>query len=250
MKILLAVDIGNTSVTMGIFKGRRLLKRHSFATKDPHCTSLIRKVVLRNRIEDAVVCSVVPAKTREISVALKRLLSRKPLIIGKDIPVPIKNLYRKQKEVGQDRLVNAYAGVRLFGAPLVAVDFGTAITFDAVSKKGEYLGGMILPGLGISLDALSTRTALLPAIRLKRPKEFLGKDTGSSMTSGIIYGFAALTDDLTQRIRKKIGLNALVIGTGGNIRMIRPYCRKIDKLDQDLTLKGLSLLYSEAKGKR
>jgi type III pantothenate kinase len=158
--------------------------------------------------------------------------------------VPIKNLYRKPKQVGQDRLVNAYAGVILYGAPLIVVDFGTAITFDAVSKNKEYLGGMILPGLDISLHSLAERTALLPKIKLNKPKEFIGRDTKDSILSGVVYGFAALTDDLTQRIKNRIGKSAKVIGTGGNIKLIRRYCRNIDKVDRDLTLKGLNLIYN------
>ena len=156
--------------------------------------------------------------------------------------MPIRNLYRKPKQVGQDRLVNAYAASALYGAPLIVIDFGTAITFDIISKNKEYLGGMILPGLGISLEALHERTALLPKIKLSKPQEFIGRDTRNSMLSGIIYGFAALTDDLTNRIKKKIGKNVLVIGTGGNINLIGRYCRKIDRIDPDLTLKGIALL--------
>jgi len=174
---------------------------------------------------------------------LRKLLGKQPYIIGKGIKAPIKNLYRRPKQVGQDRLVNAYAGIKLYGAPLIAVDFGTAVTFDVVSGNKEYLGGMILPGLTISLDALNQRTALLPKIKLEEPKEFIGRDTKSSMLSGIVYGFAALTDDLVIRIKKKIGKDATVISTGGNIGLIGKYCRQIDKVDRDLTLKGLNLLY-------
>jgi type III pantothenate kinase len=127
------------------------------------------------------------------------------------------------------------------------VDFGTAVTFDAVSRKGEYLGGMIMPGLRISIDALADRTALLPQITLRRPKEFIGKDTQSSILSGIVYGFAAITDVLAHRIKDKIGRNALVIGTGGNINLIGRYCKNIDTIDQDLTLKGINLIYRKIK---
>jgi type III pantothenate kinase len=130
----------------------------------------------------------------------------------------------------------------LYGAPLIVVDFGTAVTFDVVSKNKEYLGGFILPGLEISLDALAQRTALLPYVKLSKPKEFIGGDTKSSMLGGIVYGFAALTDDLVNRIKKKIGEQAKVIGTGGNINLIGTYCRRFDKIDEGLTLKGLRLL--------
>ena len=159
--------------------------------------------------------------------------------------MPIKNLYRNPKQVGQDRLVNAYAAVKLYGAPLIVVDFGTAVTFDIISKNKAYLGGMILPGMRISLDILAERAALLPKIKLNRPKEFIGRDTKSSMTSGIVYGLAALTDALAVKIKQRIGRNALVIGTGGNIGLIFRYCKAIDKVRGDLTIQGLSMLYRE-----
>lgn len=244
--MLLAIDIGNTNISLGIFKGRRLLKGYSIPTKEKAYFGYLKKIFNRYKIDDALVCSVVPAATRILEKDLKRLLCKKPYILGKDIIVPIKNLYRKPKQVGQDRLVNGLAATRLYGAPAIIVDFGTAITFDVVSRNKEYLGGMILPGLGISLDALAERTALLPKIRLERPREFIGRDTKNSMLSGIIYGFAALTDDLTVRIKNKIGKNAKVIGTGGDINLISSYCRQINEIDKDLTLKGLNLIYNKA----
>ncbi len=228
---------------MGLFRGNRLLRRYIIPTEVEDYKSYLRKIINRNNIHDAIICSVVPVASKLMEKELRKLLGKQPYIIGKGIKVPINNLYLKPKQVGQDRLVNAYAGVKLYGAPLIAVDFGTAVTFDVVSRNKEYLGGMILPGLGISLDALNQRTALLPKIKLGEPKEFIGRDTKSSMLSGIVYGFAALTDDLVIRIKKKIGKNAKVIGTGGNIDLIGKYCRKIDKMDKDLTLKGLNFIY-------
>ncbi len=241
--MLLAIDIGNTNINLGLFRGSRLFGRYGIPTKKKWYKPYFQKIIKRNKIDDVIICSVVPAANKIIEKDLRELLGKSPYIIGKEIKVPVKNLYRKPKEVGQDRLVNAYAGVILYGAPLIAVDFGTAITFDVVSRNKEYLGGMILPGLGISLDCLNQRTALLPRIKLEEPKEFIGRDTASSMLSGIVYGFAALTDDLVIRIKKKIGKNAKVIGTGGNIDLIGKYCRKIEKIDKDLTLKGLNLIY-------
>ena len=157
--------------------------------------------------------------------------------------MPIKNLYLNPKEVGQDRLVNAYAGVKLYGAPLVVIDFGTAVTFDVISGRKEYLGGLILPGLRISLEALNQRTALLPKIKLEEPKEFIGRDTEGSMLSGIVYGFSSLTDDLIARIKDKLGRKTKAIGTGGNISLISKYCQRLDDKDIHLTLKGLNMLF-------
>ena len=127
------------------------------------------------------------------------------------------------------------------------IDFGTAVTFDVITKNKEYLGGLILPGLEISLDALTERAALLPKIILNKPQEFIGRDTKSSILSGIVYGFAALTDDLNGRIKERIGQRAKVIGTGGSVHLIKRYSKSIDKIDKDLTLKGLNLCYNKQK---
>jgi type III pantothenate kinase len=240
--MLLAIDIGNTNIACGIFADSRLKKRFNIATCEYSFTKL-KKAMGKASIDDAIICSVVPSATNKIAKDLNRFLGKAPYIIGKDMKVPIRNRYRKPHEVGQDRLVNAYAGVHLYGTPLIAVDFGTAITFDVISKNKEYLGGMILPGLGISLEALFERTALLPKIKLGAPSELIGRSSKNSMLSGVVYGFACLADDLSERIKAYIGKNAKVIATGGNIRLIGKYCRKIDKIDPDLTLKGLNILY-------
>lgn len=240
--MLLAIDIGNTNITFGFFKPNGLRKRFDIPTKDYNLKKLRRRLG-RLPVDDVIICSVVPSTTAILKRDLTGLLGKKPYIIGKDLSVPIKNLYRRPKQVGLDRLVNAYAGLTLFGAPLIVVDFGTAVTFDVISKNKEYLGGLILPGLQISLEALSNRTALLPKIKLAQPKEFIGRDTKNSMLSGMVYGFGSLTDDLVKRIKDKIGRNTLAIGTGGNINLITRYCRRIDKVDADLTLEGLELIY-------
>lgn len=240
--MLLAIDIGNTNITFGIFKNNKLIKRFDIPTRD-YSLKKLKQRLNEVCINDAIICSVVPKVTGKLGDDLNKLLEKKPIIIGKDIIVPLKNLYRRPKQVGQDRLVNAYAGIKLYGAPLVAVDFGTAITFDVISKNNEYLGGMILPGLEISLSCLAQKTALLPKIKLEKPKEFIGRDTKNSMLSGIVYGFAALTGELVMRIRNKIGKSAKVIGTGGNVNLIGAYCRQGYKIDKNLTLKGLNLIY-------
>ncbi len=206
--MLLAIDVGNTNITFGIFKGNKVIKRFNIPTNAYNSKSL-NKNLGKLHIEDAIVCSVVPHITKILEKDLRKALRKSPLIIGKALKVPIKNLYRRPEQVGQDRLVNAFAAVRLYGAPLIVVDFGTAITFDVISRRKEYMGGMILPGLRISLDALAQRTALLPKIALEEPRELIGRDTKDSMLSGIVYGFAALTDDLAMRIKKSIGKSAM-----------------------------------------
>jgi len=241
--MLLTIDVGNTTIALGVFDGNKLKKRYSIPTNSGKFNYFLKKIFKSHRINEAIVSSVVPKAAKTIEKGLGRFLKKPALILGRGVKVPIKNLYRFPKQVGQDRLVNAFAAVNLYGAPAIVVDFGTAITFDVISRKEEYLGGMILPGLRISFEALNERTALLPKIQLERPKEFIGKDTKSSMLSGIVYGFSALTDDLTERIKKKIGKTARVIGTGGNIDLINSYCSNFDAIDKDLTLKGLNLIY-------
>jgi type III pantothenate kinase len=240
--VLLAVDIGNTNINAGVFKDNKLIRRFCLTTK-AYRIDKIKRPLSRVNIDVAVICSVVPDKTKVMRKDLKRLLGFLPYIIGSDMAVPVKNLYRNPKQVGPDRLVNAYAGIRLYGAPLIVIDFGTAVTFDVVSKSAAYLGGMILPGLSISLEALGAHTALLPKIRLRAPEEFIGRDTKNSMLSGIVYGFALAADALSRKIKDKIGKKAKVIGTGGNITSIARYCRGIDYIDKDLTLKGINLVY-------
>lgn len=244
--MLLAIDIGNTNINFAVFKSNRIIRRF-FVPTESYCLSRIKKKLKNQRIDNTVICSVVPQVTNVLVKDLTRLLGRKPYIIGKDIRVPIKNLYRKPKQVGQDRLVNAYAGVISHCAPLIVIDFGTAVTLDVISRKKEYLGGMILPGLKLSLACLYEDTALLPKIKLERPKELIGKDTKQSILSGIVYGFAALTDNLVKKIKEKIGKNTRVIGTGGNISLVGKYCKHIYKIDKDLTLKGINLIYNNSK---
>ena len=240
--MLLAVDIGNTNISFGVFKGNKLVKRSDIPTRK-YTIGNLKKSLGRIALDDSIICSVVPAVSHRLKTDLRKLLNKQPYCLGEHVKVPIKNLYRNPKQVGADRLVNAFAGVKLYGAPLVVVDFGTAITFDVISKNKEYLGGLILPGLKISLDALAEETALLPRIKLEKPREFIGRDTRNSMLSGIIYGFATLVDNLTEKLKGRISRNTKVIGTGGNIELIKKYCNNIDKIDRDLTLKGLNLIY-------
>ena len=166
-------------------------------------------------------------------------------IVGETIRCPIPNRYRNPKEVGQDRLVNAYAVLKQYGAPAIIVDFGTAITVDLVSKKGEYLGGVIAPGMGISLEALNEKTALLPRVRLNPPPSLLGKDTEGSILSGAFHGFASLCDGLIAKLRKKYGFRIKSIVTGGHSYIISSYCKEIDYVNPHLTLEGLRLIFEK-----
>lgn len=240
--MLLAVDIGNTNITCGIFRKSRILKRFKISTQDYKLCTL-KKDIDTFDIGGAVICSVVPNATRILERDLKKILHKSPFVIGKNIDVPIKNLYKKPSQVGADRLVNAYGCVKLYGIPAIVVDFGTAITFDVISKRAEYLGGIIVPGLEISLEALSKRAALLPRITLKKPESLIGRDTVNSMRSGVVYGISALTDGLIKKLKAELG-KATVIMTGGNADFIARFCCSIDEVDKDLTLKGLNLIYA------
>ena len=240
--MILAIDIGNTNTSFGIFNKQRIERKFDIPTKNL-TLKILKKKLSKTGLADSIICSVVPSATKKLSRNIRIITGNAPCIIGKEIKVPVKNLYRKPQQVGCDRLVNAYAGIEFYGAPLIIIDFGTAITFDVISKKGEYLGGMILPGLKLSLEVLAQKTALLPKVELQKPKDFIGRDTKNSMLSGIIYGYAALTDDLTDRIKQEIGKNAVVIGTGGNIKIISGFCGNMDKIDPLLTLKGINMIY-------
>lgn len=242
--MLLAVDIGNTNITFGIFKGSGLAGSARFPTavfkgyKD-----FVRKESKDIDIKAAAVCSVVPEAARILLPLLKKYITSEVFILGRDIKVPIKNLYKNPRQVGQDRLAAAYAARVLYArkSPAIVIDFGTALTFDVVSEKGAYLGGLIIPGMEMSLAALSERAALLPKAKLTKPSFILGKTTKDSMTSGVFYGYAAMCDGLVARLEKRFGKKFYVIATGGNARLISPISASIDKVDNSLVLKGINL---------
>jgi type III pantothenate kinase len=248
-KNTLAIDIGNTNVTIGIFKGTNLLGKTkiptgSYSSYVRRFKTLIKGSGLElNSVDGAIVSSVVPLALARLMAELRRMSGTiKITIIGRDKKVPIRNRYRIKKEVGQDRLVNAYAAKALYGAPAVIIDFGTAITFDIISKKGDYLGGLIIPGIKLSLSSLYRNTALLPNVELKAAASIIGKDTVNSMRGGILFGFAAMCDGLAAQYRKILGKSAKVIATGGNAALIKRYAKSIQHVDEDLILKGLQLI--------
>lgn len=253
---LLAIDIGNTSINNAIFSGKRIQKKWRIEIeKDNLSLNIIyheySKILHKQEIKKVIIVSVVPKLTNVFVRLMKKRFKLKTYIIGKDIIVPIKNLYKNPKQVGQDRLVNAYSGLKLYGGGLIIIDFGTAITFDIISKRGWYLGGLITPGLKISLDALNKRTALLPEIKIKTPERVIGRDTASSMRSGIIYGYGCLCDGLVRKLKSVTAKEYKVIITGGFSRLMSKFCKSYDILNPDLTIQGLwflsNYLYSETK---
>jgi type III pantothenate kinase len=190
---------------------------------------------------------VVPKATAALKLALKGWLRPKPLILGENVKAPVTNKYRIPSQVGQDRLVNAAAAYFLYGGPAIVVDFGTAITVDLVSRRREYLGGLIVPGVEISLEVLTAKAALLPRIELTPPTELLGRDTVSSMKSGLFYGYSSLCDGIVRRLKARHAPKAKVIATGGHAGLIAPYCKTFQRVDSNLTLKGLELTFRQAK---
>lgn len=249
--MLLAIDIGNTNITLGLFKGKRLVKKASLPTCEKGFDRKIKRAFYNYDVKAIVICSVVPKVERFLDRILKRLFKIKPLVLGKDIKTPIRNLYKKPKQVGQDRLVNAFAGCTFYKAPLIIIDFGTAVTFDVVSKRGAYLGGIIVPGIELSLNALSEKAALLPKVKLrsrfKSAPSILGKTTSESMLSGIFHGYASMCDGLVANLKKRFGFKFNVIATGGNAHLISQYSTSIKKSDDNLTLKGINLIFQNLK---
>ena len=253
---LLTIDVGNTSITFGMFKGEKLVEVFRINT-DVNARNLkarLKKNIGRyaDKVDCIIICSVVPKKTVVLQQLLKQLFKIKAKVAGKDIRIPIRNLYKKPQQVGKDRLVNAYACKCLYGAPAVIIDFGTATTFDYLNKKGEYVGGIIAPGIEISLEALFKKTALLPKVsaeggsasggKMKMPGSFLGKSTADSIRSGACYGLSYMCDALIQDFKRRYAKNPKVIATGGLASFFKRRCKHIDIVDKNLTLKGLRLI--------
>ncbi len=253
--MILTVDIGNTSISFGLVKGKKVLVRFAMETelaKGRHevLTSILKQVRKEYAdIDKGIICSVVPRVTKVIAAEIKRDLGVSPIVVGQDVVVPIKNNYREPSQVGQDRLVVAYAAKCLYGAPAIIIDFGTAITFDVVSHKGAYEGGLIVPGIKLSAESLFRQTALLPHIdEIKSPRSLIGKDTQSSILSGIFYGYGTMCAGLIDSLSKKLQGEPKVIVTGGYIRLMKKFiAHKIHKIDKDLVLKGMALVHNNKK---
>jgi type III pantothenate kinase len=249
--MLLTLDVGNTSIAVGLFQGKRLLAvgripTHGPSSYRPSLLALFRRWKVSARdFEGVILSSVVPKAIPSLKRALRGLVSSRPLILGENVKAPIVNRYRIPSQVGQDRLVNAVAAYELYGGPAIVVDFGTAVTIDLVSGRREYLGGLIVPGVEVALEALSSRAALLPRIKLEPPKEFLGRDTVSSMRSGIFFGYGALCDGLVRQLKVKHAPKAKVIATGGHCRLLAPFCKTVQTVNPNLTLQGLQISYEK-----
>ena len=254
--MILVIDMGNTNIVLGVFKEKKLVRSWRISTnKDKTADEYgiqIRVLfqysnIKYEDIEAIVVSSVVPPVMPAMEGMAVKYFGIKPLIVGPGVKTGMPIRYDNPKEVGADRIVNAIAAYDLYGGPLIIVDFGTATTFDVISKEGEYLGGAIAPGIGISTEALYTRAAKLPRIELCKPKTVIGKNTVTSMQSGIIYGFVGQTDGIITRIEKEIGEKVNVVATGGLAELISEESNHIDRVNPNLTLEGLRIIYERNK---
>lgn len=250
--MILVIDVGNTHTVVGIYQGKTL-SHHWRLTTDSERTSDEYSVVLSSvfaasgisfrAIEGVAVSCVVPPMTRVVEDLTHSLFQRAPLIIGPGTKTGIPILYDVPREVGADRIVNAVAAYERSREATIVVDFGTATTFDYVTANGEYLGGAIVPGIGISLEALYTKTAKLYRVELIKPPKVVGRNTVHAIQSGICYGYTALVDGMVDRIRKENSSRARVIATGGFAELIAGESTTIEAIDEFLTLDGLRILY-------
>ena len=250
--MLLAVDVGNTQTHFGTFAGERLVEHWRFATvRDSTADELgaalrnlleLRGVGLAD-LEASIVSSTVPQLAPEWEEMGRRYLAHEMLVVGPGLKTGMPIRIDNPRELGADRLVNAVAAHDRLGGPCVSVDFGTAITYDVVSAAGEYLGGIITPGVEISMEALTERGAKLPKIEIAEPRSLIGKSTVDAIRSGIVYGFAGQVDAIVRRLRAEMGEETETIATGGLAGHIVPFTESIDEVDDLLTLTGLRLLY-------
>ncbi|MBI2340624.1 MAG: type III pantothenate kinase [Deltaproteobacteria bacterium] len=250
--MLLAIDIGNTNTVIGLFEGETLEHHWRLETKKERTGDewgvYLRELFRHEKCdigetESVIISSVVPPMERALNEMCRRYLECAPLYVTSKVKLNIKIAIDNPDELGADRIVNSVAAWHKYKTDLIVVDFGTATTFDFISKKGEYRGGLILPGIGISLEALLARATKLPRIEIAKPGHVIGTNTVESMQSGIYYGYAGMIDSVVERIEKEIGKKAKVLATGGLAPMIAADSKKIAGTDELLTLKGLKLIY-------
>lgn len=254
--MLLAVDVGNTHMVIGVYQGREIRCHWRVKTDKGNTVDEIASIfhglfcmenIVFSEITGIIISSVVPVMQAAWSLFARQYLHLTPLLVGHNVKADMPVLLDNPKEVGADRLVNSVAGFAHHATALIIADFGTAITLDCVSARGEYVGGVIAPGISISLEALASRTAKLPQIDISvPPKKAIGTNTVDAIRSGILYGYGGMIDGLVQRIKKEFLPDIpKVIATGGMAGLIAPYTESIEIVDPMLTLKGLQLLHEQ-----
>jgi len=252
--MLLVVDIGNTNTVLGVFDGNRLAADWRLETKQRQ-TADEYGILARNlfalanievtRIRHIVIASVVPPLNSVLEQMALKYFGIKPLFVEPGVKTGMPVLYDSPADVGADRIVNAVAAYEKYRGPTIVVDFGTATTFDAISAKGEYLGGVITPGPGISAEALFARTARLPRVEIKAPGKVIGTSTVGSIQSGLYYGYIGMIDGILERMIHELGAKTKVVATGGYASLIGTGSSRIQEIDLNLTLEGLRLIYEK-----
>lgn len=250
--MILVIDVGNTNIVLGVFDGDDLVTSWRIGT-DRRRTADDLGVLVKNLfyfrgleikgVEALVMSSVVPPLTPAVSEMCHRYFRKEPLVVGPGIKTGMPIRYENPREVGADRIVNAVSVASRYGVPAVIVDFGTATTFCAVSRSGEYLGGAIAPGIGVSTEALFQKAAKLPRIELAKPPQVIGKNTVASMQAGIYYGFVGQLEGIVEKIKREIGDDAVVVATGGLAELICSGTDCVDHIDPNITLWGLKIIY-------
>jgi type III pantothenate kinase len=250
--MLLAIDIGNTNITIGLYKDKSLGPRWRLATDHERMPDEygILLINLFNHagaavgdVDSVAIASVVPQLTGTFEQVCRKYLGRRALVVDADTETGVHVKYDDPQQVGADRVVDAVAAFKLYGGPACIVDFGTATTFDAISARGEYLGGAIAPGITIAADALFQRTAKLPRVDLQRPPTAIGRNTVHSLQSGLLFGYVSLVEGMVARFRKELGPQMRVVGTGGLAELIAAETKAIKILAPWLTLDGLRIIY-------
>lgn len=254
--MLLVIDIGNTNIVFGVYNNDVLINHWRLSTSlqktvDEYAILLnsllyIERIRL-NEIDSAIISCVVPPLLIPFEIICRKYMGIKPLIVEPGIKTGMPILYENPSELGADRIVNAVAGYDKHKRSLIIVDFGTATTFDYITEKGDYVGGCIVPGIMISLEALFERASKLPRVELIRPKNIIGKNTVHAMQSGIIYGYSSLVDGVVKKMKQEVKTEPYVIATGGLSSLIFKNSETIDEIDEFLTLKGLKILYEKNK---
>jgi len=248
--MLLAIDVGNTHITIGAYKGKTLaqtwrLSTNRHATSDELGLHLIKLV---EHPQGIIIASVVPTLDEPLRVACETYLKQKPLFVNSQLDLGIKNLYQNPEEVGADRLVNAVAVYALYKKAAIVVDFGTATTLDCVTAKGEYLGGAICPGLELAGEWLATHTAKLPRVTFEAtPSKAIGKTTKESLQSGLFWGYISLVEGLLERMKKEMGGQPKVVATGGLSPLLGPHLKSVSEVLPNLTLDGLRMIWDRGQ---